>query len=209
MSVQPCYELLFVLYCNANVKQPAWTAGNKIKKKMYFTGACHYFKFLCNTFESIKAEDARLCHRALGSPMTSAVISPVLGAPGWITQEGVHWSPGWHVSSHTVMLSPFLYKASLIAHSESTFPVSLQILKTAWNHEEEMPIFKLTLKYFFQLNLEGKKEKQRSSSCCDQVTGNKQLIPLCVWLHCRPLPSLIPLAQYLISKSDKLCAINK
>lgn len=57
MSVQLCYTLLHVLYCNANLKQSAWTAENK-----YLTGACHYFKFLCNTFESIQTEDADLCH---------------------------------------------------------------------------------------------------------------------------------------------------
>lgn len=176
------------------------------KLKKYFTGACHYFKFLCNTFESIQTEDADLCHWALGSPMTSAVISAVLGAPGWIPQEGVHWSPGWHVSSHTVTLSPLLLSAQLIAHSESTFSVSLQILKTAWNHKEVMPILKIIPKYLFQLILEG--EKQRSSSCCYQVIGIKELIPLWVRLHCRPLPLLTLLAQYLITKPDKLWAIN-
>lgn len=80
------------------------------RKEKDFTGACHYFKFLCNTLESIKTEDAPLCYWAQGSPMTSSVISPVLGAPGWMTQNGVHWSQA-DMAALIIMLSPFLYTA--------------------------------------------------------------------------------------------------
>lgn len=106
--------------------------------------------------------------------------------------------------SHT---QPTSLSAQLIAHSESTFSVSLQILKTAWNHKEAMPILKIIPKYLFHLILEGEK-KQRSSSCCYHVIGIKELIPLWVRLHCRPLPLLTLLAQTLITKPDKLWAIN-